>query len=117
MGDILKIYFLVGFVVIGIEWAILIYGRGKLLESEKTDEKIAETLAFFIEVLIWPYQLFQAILGFVKLHKGNLTEEEWELYKEGYEQGLEIRKRRYERNAGRKKNGPGKDPGMVEPDA
>ena len=117
MIDILKIYFLTGFVVIGIEWGILIYGRGKLLESEKTDEKIAETIAFFVEVLIWPYQLLQMIIAFIKLHKGNLTEEEWEMYKEGVEQGLEIRKRRNKQNAGRKKNRSGKDPGVAESDA
>lgn len=97
MIDILKIYLLIGFIVVGIMWAILIWGRKSLFESEKTEDKIAEGLAFFVEVLIWPVEVYFGIDAIIKIRKGNFSEEEAEWYNEGFAQGMEIRKKMLER--------------------
>lgn len=93
MIDILKYYLLIGFVLIGIEWVFLILGRHRLFESEETAEKVAEGLAFFFEIFIWPYQVFAFIDILIRFHKGTLSQEEWNIFDEGYQQGTKLREK------------------------
>ncbi len=61
MLEFLKIYLIIGVGFISIEWALIIFGRKRLFESEKTMERVTEALSFFVEVVIWPRQVFEII--------------------------------------------------------
>ena len=89
----IRLYLLIGACVIGLEWFILIIGRRRLLESKKTDERIAEVVAFFFEILIWPCQVYRSISCIFKLRSGSLSDEEYEWLGKGIQQGLELRKK------------------------
>lgn len=89
----IKLYLLIGVFLVGLELIILSFGRGRLLESDKTEERIGEVLAFFVEILIWPYELYLFVQALFRIRNGSMSDKECEWYSEGYLRGLELKKK------------------------
>lgn len=76
IGDIFKIYLLIGIIVITLEWILLVIAKeGVFFEkSMRIIERILSApFIFLIEVLIWPRQAFVMFYSLYRLLAGKCS--------------------------------------------
>lgn len=77
MWNFILWYFILGFIVMGIEWTLLYFSKSGIFDSN--EGLLMKVLVFLIEVVIWPRQLFLMIRGTIRFYRGTLTDEDHHL--------------------------------------
>ena len=67
MLQFLKVYWIIGIVFTILEWLINWYISKKPLLAESKEEIIEEVLAYCLETVLWPIQLFMILKEFIQI--------------------------------------------------